>query len=98
MPDDPKRNILFNTEDDIPPQPPSQRLSREELLAMIAGARSTGAIGLNLGDKKIDEIPAEIGQLQKLKYLNVSGSELRDIPREIGNLTALRSLSLARNN
>ncbi|MFX0139779.1 MAG: COR domain-containing protein, partial [Candidatus Hodarchaeota archaeon] len=52
---------------------------------------------LNLSNRKIREIPPEIGELINLKVLNLSRNELIFIPSEIGNLINLTTLSLNRN-
>ena len=38
---------------------------------------------------QLTTLPAEIGSLQDLKYLNVMGNSLRNLPTEIGQLTKL---------
>lgn len=43
-------------------------------------------------------IPPEIGNLKKLKYLNIGLTQLETIPKEIGNLKSLDTLYLGSNN
>ena len=54
---------------------------------------------LYLADNELSgEIPAELGQLTKLRYLNLSGNELTGtIPTQLGQLTKLTDLYLYRN-
>lgn len=52
---------------------------------------------LNLGDKNITTIPAEIGQLTHLTYLSLHNNQLSAIPSEIGYLTNLEQLYLNGN-
>ncbi|KIC75327.1 hypothetical protein DB42_AJ00150 [Neochlamydia sp. EPS4] len=42
-------------------------------------------------------LPPEIGQMSRLKYLNLSQNQLTFVPAEIGQLSQLRSLTLSNN-
>lgn len=42
-------------------------------------------------------LPAEIGDLQQLRYLDLHGNHLRELPEEIGDLGQLQKLILGRN-
>jgi Leucine-rich repeat (LRR) protein len=43
-------------------------------------------------------LPAELGQLSKLRVLNASDNQLTGIPHELGNLQNLEVLDLSGNN
>ncbi|MBN1758761.1 MAG: leucine-rich repeat domain-containing protein [Chitinispirillaceae bacterium] len=43
-------------------------------------------------------LPASIGNLTKLEYLDLSNNQLVELPQEIGRLTNLRELYFQRNN
>jgi Leucine-rich repeat (LRR) protein len=51
-----------------------------------------------LSGNKFTGVPAEVGQLEKLKILNLSNNELTGLPYEIGNLTQLEILDVSGNN
>ena len=43
-------------------------------------------------------LPAELGQLSKLRVLDASNNQLTGIPHELGNLRNLQKLDLSGNN
>jgi len=57
----------------------------------------TNLTELDMQDQKLCQIPPEIGQLIKLKCLNLSRNKLKALPESIGNLTNLLYLNLAEN-
>lgn len=52
---------------------------------------------LYLGGNRLQEIPAEVGQLQRLQALVLSENQLESLPSSIAQLKRLRSLLLHRN-
>jgi len=81
-------------------------MTRAELLAIIEQARRENWEELDLRRKGITELPPEIGQLKKLKELDlgIDGDEpeefqnkLTKLPDEIGQLNSLREFSLNSN-
>ena len=42
-------------------------------------------------------VPAEIGQLKKLEFLDLSNNQLTGLPYELGNLSNLKVLNLSGN-
>jgi Leucine-rich repeat (LRR) protein len=46
---------------------------------------------------QLKELPKEIGSLQNLQILDLSGNQLETLPREIGKLKKLRKLLLGGN-
>ncbi|MCI0697266.1 ADP-ribosylation factor-like protein [candidate division KSB1 bacterium] len=78
-------------------------MTREELLAIIEQARRENWEGLDLRSKGITELPPEIGQLKKLKRLDLGNewntpdeldNKLTQLPEEIGQLNSLQTLDL----
>jgi len=47
---------------------------------------------LDLSGAFMDELPAEIGELINLKYLNISFNSFKTLPAEIGKLASLETL------
>lgn len=72
-------------------------MTRQQLLAIIQRAKDEQWTRLNLGEKKITQLPPEIGQLTALQELYLYDNQLSDLPPEIGQLTALQRLDLANN-
>ena len=63
-----------------------------------AGPNSAGRIvSLAFHSKSIDTIPADIGKLINLQYLDLIGCNLRALPHEVEELTDLKDLDLSRN-
>jgi Leucine-rich repeat (LRR) protein len=54
-------------------------------------------LALDLKDNKITELPASIGSLRKLRYLNLSYNDLKILPKSIGLLKNLNYLILSHN-
>jgi hypothetical protein len=52
---------------------------------------------LSLADNKLQSLPAEIGQLNKLQSLYLHNNQLQSLPVEIGQLKELQSLDLYNN-
>ena len=48
-------------------------------------------------EAELRSLPAEVGQLQSLTSLDVSGNELKALPEELGLLGSLRSLKAYKN-
>lgn len=55
-------------------------------------------IGGQLSPSTMKHLPASIGNLTKLEYLDVSNNQLEELPPEIGRLVNLKELFLQRNN
>jgi Leucine-rich repeat (LRR) protein len=55
-------------------------------------------VRLNLSQKKLTQLPPEIGLLTSLRTLNLSANQLTHLPLEIGQLTSLRTLRLDSNH
>jgi internalin A len=72
-------------------------MEREELLAVIDEAKRSGLTSLYLGEKGLDEIPSEIGQLTNLTCLNLSENNLTSLPESIAHLDQLTELSIRMN-
>ncbi len=72
-------------------------MTNEELLKVIQRAKEKEAISLYLNRKGLKRIPAEIGQLHKLKYLDLSDNQLTELPVQIGILANLTWLDLSNN-
>ncbi|KAK3995592.1 glucose-repressible alcohol dehydrogenase transcriptional effector [Cladorrhinum sp. PSN332] len=52
---------------------------------------------LYMASNKLSHLPADIGKLRKLRYLDVSFNELTELPPEIGMCTSLKVLLLFEN-
>lgn len=52
---------------------------------------------LNLSDKGIKFLPAEIASLSNLKHLSLAGNQLIDLPPELASLSGLEILDLSNN-
>ena len=72
-------------------------MDKRELLGIIQHAKQTKQTSLDLSDKGITELPAEIGELTSLKVLYLYGNQLSSVPAEIGELTSLERLDLSHN-
>jgi internalin A len=72
-------------------------MTNEELLREIEIADRHRSIYLDLFNKGLTFIPADIGQLTNLRRLNLRGNQLKSLPAEIGNLINLRELDLNSN-
>jgi hypothetical protein len=53
---------------------------------------------LTLEETILSNLPADIGNLVAMKYLDLNGDGLTSLPAEIGNLSALNSLDLSNNS
>ena len=72
-------------------------MDRQELLERIEQAAKEGWTELKLFNKKITELPPEIGQLQNLTQLDLSSNQLSALPPEITQLQNLTRLYLSGN-
>ena len=52
---------------------------------------------MNLRGNQLTSLPAEIGQLASLTWLDLSGNQLTSLPAEIGQLTSLTYLNHGKN-
>lgn len=50
-----------------------------------------------LSGNQIEEVPTEIGNLVKLRWLNLQSNKIKNIPAEIGNLIKLKEFHLEHN-
>ena len=58
---------------------------------------NSASLSVHLGDNKICEIPASVGRLTGLEYLEIAHNEISKIAPEIGDLTNLTSIYLDNN-
>jgi GTPase SAR1 family protein len=72
-------------------------MKARELRTLLARARDEGARSLDLSGQDIHRLPAGIGELTELGYLNLSDNELSALPPEIGRLRKLKVLNLSNN-
>lgn len=72
-------------------------MDKEDILTLIEIAEEDKTPKLDLSNREIDELPAEIGRLTELKQLILSYNNISTLPPEIGNLKNLESLLLLRN-
>ena len=72
-------------------------MTKKELLEIIEKAAREGKTELELSDRGIKELPAEIGQLTNLTELDLSLNQLSSLPAEIGQLMNLTKLYLTSN-
>ena len=70
-------------------------MNQTEFLEVIAEAARTKAWDLNLSNKGLFSLPAQIGQLTHLRRLSLMGNPLTSVPAEIGLLVNLQTLSVA---
>ncbi|XP_066152991.1 leucine-rich repeat-containing protein 40-like isoform X2 [Euwallacea fornicatus] len=52
---------------------------------------------LNLSTNQLNEIPAEIANLSKLKFLDLSNNKIEDLPRDMDSMKNIRELVLFNN-
>ncbi|MFN6502109.1 MAG: COR domain-containing protein [Nostoc sp. DedQUE01] len=72
-------------------------MTNEELLQIIEQAAKDKVTELDLSNKSLTTVPAEIGWLTNLQFLNLSFNQLSSLPAEIGKLTNLKSLDFSSN-
>ena len=71
-------------------------MNKRELIKIIKEAEANGLIELDLSGQNIKELPKEIGNLTKLRSLNLLGNnKLASLPSELGNLSSLEELNLS---
>src|SRR5687767_2114637 len=63
----------------------------------LAVSKPDTVIGLNIRKQGYKEIPASIGKLHKLEYINAMKNEIAVISPEIGQLRALKILNVSQN-
>ncbi|MDI1315373.1 leucine-rich repeat domain-containing protein [Prosthecobacter sp.] len=82
-----------------PSMTPEEQKAYDEALKRIEECQRKGeeAIFLDLSDLGLTMVPPEIGQLTKLRWLNLDNNQLRTLPSEIGQLSALTDLHLNNN-
>ncbi|WCL81836.1 leucine-rich repeat domain-containing protein [Saprospira sp. CCB-QB6] len=71
-------------------EPPAE-MSKEDLWALLQRPF------LNLSNRKLVELPKEIGQFRALEQLDLSGNQLETLPQELGELPYLHSINLNTN-
>jgi hypothetical protein len=64
---------------------------------LLIDAAKTGQTELDLSNKKLASLPAELGKLTNLITLVLDHNQLTAIPAELGKLTNLQRLSLDNN-
>ena len=69
-------------------------MNQNELFEIIEKAKKEKATTLDLSDKDIKTLPAEIGSLTNLKDLRLDNNQLVQVPAEIGNLINLTKHSM----
>ncbi len=72
-------------------------MDREELVFFIKKAKEKNSKSLDLSNRDLEEIPAEIGELTQLEHLDLSYNYIKKIPAEIGKLINLKTLLLLKN-
>lgn len=75
----------------------SGSLNARDLLAVLKSAFETKQAELDLSERHLLELPAEIGRLKNLESLRLANNQLSHLPESIGELTRLRTLHLASN-
>lgn len=65
----------------------------DSLNAAIGGLKNLEVLNLN-ANRNLQKLPPEIGELSKLKSLDLESTFLHKLPREIGNLSALENLNI----
>ena len=82
---------LFQLRDDIPTMIQSEK-------RMIFISENKRITGLLLSNMDLKEIPASIGNIKSLEYLDLSFNDLKKLPDTIGNLKSLKELNLEDNH
>jgi internalin A len=72
-------------------------MEEKELLEIIEKAAKDGRKELDLSNKGIKSLPAEIGQLKNLRELYLFDNQLTSVPNELWQLIKLTVISLCRN-
>ncbi|MCP4668519.1 MAG: leucine-rich repeat domain-containing protein, partial [Deltaproteobacteria bacterium] len=72
-------------------------MDNHTLIKIIDQAAREGWTELDLYNKGLTRLPPEIGQLKKLRVLQLGRNKLTDLPEAIGRLTSLESLMLHGN-
>ena len=58
----------------------------------------TFLIELYMASNKINQLPAAVGQLRRLRHLDASNNQLMELPAELGMCVYLKNLSVFHNN
>lgn len=72
-------------------------MDKEDSIFFIKKAKDKKSKSLDLSNRDLTELPAEIGELTHLEHLDLSYNSLKEIPREIGKLVNLKTLLLLKN-
>jgi GTPase SAR1 family protein len=72
-------------------------MEEKELLKIIERAARDGRTKLDLSNKGMKSLPAEIGRLTNLKRLYLNRNQLTSVPKELGQLRNLTILDLYNN-
>jgi Leucine-rich repeat (LRR) protein len=72
-------------------------MDEKEVLEIIEEAARDGRTELDLNNKGIESLPAEIGNLTNLTELYLYNNQLTRVPKELGQLTKLTKLYMFRN-
>ncbi len=55
-------------------------------------------MAITLADSKLTRLPEELGELKRLKYLELDGNQLTSLPKSMERLVHLKTLDLSRNS
>jgi len=72
-------------------------MDKQDLTELLQNLNVETTKKLDISNKDIKEIPAEIARLKNLEYLNISYNNLEELPLEISSLPNLKTLLVARN-
>jgi len=69
-------------------------MNQEELLALIAQAKTEGWTELDLSHRSLETLPEELASLTELQTLDLSGLNLSELPQSMAQLTNLEILNI----
>lgn len=72
-------------------------MDKQDVIYLLRSLNIETTRELDLSNKDITEIPADIGNFRNLEYLNLSYNNIEELPSEICKLQNLRTLLLPRN-